>query len=192
MHAQPQTVSKAAARPTPDIAGPERGFTLVELMVTLAVAVVLLSTAVPSLRTFTLRNQMATSQSAFMGTLAYARTEAARRGTAVFIVAMAGGPAGNEYANGWDVFADADADGVFGAGDGASLRHYEAPPASLVFHGPNRVTINSSGYLSPAAALSFKVCQASADVDGFLITLPPSGTADVSTLAVSRLSDCTS
>ncbi len=167
------------------------GFTLIELMVTITVAVVLLSTAVPSLRTFTSRNQVTASESAFMATLAFARTEAVRRGRTVFVVAASGGSTGNEFAGGWDVFGDVDGDGVLSSADLTSLRHYEAPPASTVVHGSAQITINASGYLSPAAAVTFKICQVTPGTTGYLVTMPPSGTPDVATLDVVASTDCT-
>lgn len=168
-----------------------RGFTLIELMVTITVAVVLLSTAVPSLRTFTSRNQTTVSESSFMATLAFARTEAVRRGRTVFVVAASGGSTGNEFAGGWDVFGDVDGDGVLTSADLTSLRHYEAPPMSTVLHGTSQITINASGYLTPAGALTYKICQATAGTTGYLVTVPPSGTPDVAALNVVTPTDCT-
>lgn len=171
----------------------QRGFTLIELMVTISVAVIVLAIAVPSLRVFTARNQVAAVQSSFIASLAFARAEAARRGTAVFVVAASGGVAGNEYANGWDVYADVDGNGAYSSSaDTPSLRHYEALPTGVVVGGSSSVTFTSSGYLSPAAAMAFKVCQAVDNTQGMLVTLPPSGIADVSAFSVANPSDCTS
>lgn len=169
----------------------QRGFTLIELMVTITVAVLLLSTAVPSLRSFTSRNQITASESTFMSTLAFARTEAVRRGRTVFVVASSGGSTGNEFAGGWDVFADVDGDNLLTNADLTTLRHYEALPASMVVHGTAQITINASGYLAPATALTYKICQASAGTTGYLVTLPPSGTPDVAPLNVAAATDCT-
>lgn len=62
-----------------------RGFTLLELLVTLAVAVVLLTIAVPSYRSMITRNSLAANVNDLVGALNYARTEAAGRGTTVYI-----------------------------------------------------------------------------------------------------------
>lgn len=170
----------------------QRGFTLIELMVTISVAVIVLAISVPSLRTFNARNQVSAVQSSFLASLAFARTEAARRGTAVFVVAAPGGVAGNEFANGWDVYADGDGNGTYSSADAPSLRHYDALPTAVVVGGNSPVAFTASGYLSPATAVTFKVCQAVADTQGMLVTLPPSGIADVSPFNVASLSDCTS
>ncbi|MDQ6684073.1 MAG: GspH/FimT family pseudopilin, partial [Pseudomonadota bacterium] len=122
----------------------QRGFTLVEMMVTLTVAAVMLTTSVPALRTFSQRNQASSAQSTFVASLALARAEAARRGSLVFVVAAPGGSTGNEYVNGWDLYVDANGNGSLDSGDGASIRHYD-PPAGVVLRGAARITFNASG-----------------------------------------------
>ena len=171
--------------------GRQRGVTLIELMTVVAVITLLTAVTAPSLRSFSLRNQVTSSQSAFLSTLSFARSEAARRGIPVFVVAAAGGSSGNEYANGWDVYADNDADGVFGSADAPSLRHYDALPPMVVVHGESRMTFGSDGYLSPPAAKTFKICQAAtANAEGHLITLPPGGIADVTKIVVADPNEC--
>lgn len=169
-----------------------KGFTLLEMLTTVSVAAVLVAIAVPSLREFSTRNQVSSSQSAFTSALAYARTEAARRGVPVFMVAHPGGVGGNEYANGWSVYADMDGDGAFTGADKPALRQHGALHASVVVHGPVQVTFQPSGALSPATTTRFKVCQPVASTRGFSIMLGPSGVADVGPLAVASTSDCTS
>ena len=165
---------------------------MIELMVVVATMVVLLGLTAPPLSDFIVRNQVASSQSSLVSSLAFARSEAARRGTTVFVVAAAGGSTGNEYANGWDVYADNDADGVFGSADAPSLRHYEALPSKVILHGGLQVAFGADGYLAPAAAMTFRVCQAAAKSQGYLVTVPPSGIADVSEFRVSNEAECAS
>jgi type IV fimbrial biogenesis protein FimT len=59
--------------------GRQRGFTLVELMVTLAVLVVLLAVAVPSFRSITLSNRLTTNANELVGAIQTARMEAIKR-----------------------------------------------------------------------------------------------------------------
>lgn len=56
-----------------------RGFTIVELMVTLAVAAVLIAIAVPSFRSITLSNRLTTTANAFVDAINTARLDAIKR-----------------------------------------------------------------------------------------------------------------
>lgn len=58
---------------------PMRGFTLVELMVTLVVLVVLIAVAVPSFRSITLGNRLTTNANELVGAIQTARMEAIKR-----------------------------------------------------------------------------------------------------------------
>jgi type IV fimbrial biogenesis protein FimT len=56
-----------------------RGFTLVELMITLVVAVILIAIAVPSFRRITLTNKLTTTANDIVGAINLARMEAVKR-----------------------------------------------------------------------------------------------------------------
>ena len=62
---------------------PPRGFTLIELMVTLAVAAILLAVGVPGLRNILLSNRLATTANDVVVALNLARSEAIKRNTRV-------------------------------------------------------------------------------------------------------------
>ena len=61
----------------------QRGFTLVELMVTLAVVVILTAIAIPSFRNLTLSNRLTTTANSIVGALRTARMEAVKRNASV-------------------------------------------------------------------------------------------------------------
>lgn len=58
---------------------PVRGFTLVELMITLTVAIILIMIAVPSFKTITLSNKLTTAANDMVGAIHTARMEAIKR-----------------------------------------------------------------------------------------------------------------
>jgi type IV fimbrial biogenesis protein FimT len=75
-----------------------RGFTIVELMITLAVAAILLMIAVPSFKHIIASTNLSNINNDLAGDLQYARTEAASRQVDIAVSASAGG-----WQNGWNV-----------------------------------------------------------------------------------------
>ena len=70
---------------------PLRGFTLIELMITLAVAAILLTVAVPSFQTLIKRNALTARTNNFIADLHFARGEAAKRGSDVSVCPSSNG-----------------------------------------------------------------------------------------------------
>ena len=89
------------------------GFSLVELMVVLAIAAIILAIVAPSFRDFTLTTRAASTMSQLMNDLNLARSEALKRNVRVLVCAT--NTAGNcisssNWANGWKLCYDADSD----------------------------------------------------------------------------------
>lgn len=106
-----------------------RGFTLIEMLVTMAVLAILVSLAAPSFKRTIQSNNMSNAVNTFMSDMRYARSEAIRRGGQVILcrtddpeaaapscAATAGGT-GKGWATGWIVFQDVDGNGNWSAGD---------------------------------------------------------------------------
>mgnify|MGYP003381956147 CR=1 FL=1 len=116
-----------------------RGFTLVELMVTLAIAAILLSIAAPNFVSFIKNNRITTITNDLLADLALARSEAAKRGQAVSVCISSDGLTctGSNWLGGRLVFADS---GTAGTKDGSDsiIRVSEAKS--------NGTTMTSSGF----------------------------------------------
>jgi len=101
------------------------GFTLLELMITVAVLAVLLGLGVPALTQFIRDNRLTAQTNALVGSLNLARAEAAKRGLPVAVCAATNaqpaacaGEDASDWANGWLVFTDRIGDiGSFDVGD---------------------------------------------------------------------------
>lgn len=106
----------------------QTGFTLIELMVVVALAAILAAVAVPSYRAMIQNNRATTQANELVTSLNLGRSEAVRAGTPAVVCARPATPttpetcsAGTDWSNGWLVFSDVNANGAYdedGDGDG--------------------------------------------------------------------------
>ena len=99
----------------------ERAFTLVELMVVLAVSAIALSISLPDLRAVLQRYQLEVALTDLHGAIMLARSEAIGRGESVTITPRDTG--GADWAQGWTIFIDRDGDLRPGSGDDTIALH---------------------------------------------------------------------
>lgn len=108
-----------------------RGFTLAELMVTIALVAILLTLGLPSFQDSIRRNRISTATNEFLAGLALARTEAIRsaRGSGVCGANADGNGCvdeGMEWSNGLLIWTDANATRGFDAGVDTVVRRIQA------------------------------------------------------------------
>ncbi len=99
------------------------GFTLIELMVTIALAAIILTQAVPSFNSLVQNNRLISQKNEFISTLNLARSEALKRATRVTVCASTDQATCDttDWEQGWIVFSDRNGDMVLDAGTGACL-----------------------------------------------------------------------
>lgn len=115
------------------------GFTLIELMVTLAVATIILTVGIPSFREFIERNRVSASTNLLVGALQLARGEAIKRGRLVILCkSNSDGTAcnnGGAWQDGWLLYADTNADKSYTTGSDPLIQRYGAMPALSITSG---------------------------------------------------------
>lgn len=135
-----------------------RGFTLIELMVTLVLVAVMMVLAAPNFIAFQRNSELTTTANSFLATLSAARAEAMKRQLRTFVI-----PAdGSSWSSGWVAFVDVNGNVSasalsMDAGD-IELARGPALPASVaidttsatsfVHSGVSYAMFNGSGFMS--------------------------------------------
>jgi type IV fimbrial biogenesis protein FimT len=160
----------------------QRGFTLVELLATIAVLVILSSIAAASLSSTVNNNRLYAAQNEFVAYLALARSEAARRGVPVTLSAVSP-TSGNAFGGGWNVWVDTNGKGSFDS-DQPVLRSHEALPSTIMIGDgtTTSITFNPTGFLA-AGAVDIKLCASDPTLASFDITIQANGLTDVADVA---------
>jgi type IV fimbrial biogenesis protein FimT len=107
-----------------------RGFSLVELMVVLAIGAVLLLVAAPSFATLLREQRLRTASGELFGAISLSRAQALARGGTVIVTPR--DAARSDWSAGWIVFADRDGDGQPGPGDEVIAEHGPLPDGVTV------------------------------------------------------------
>lgn len=148
------------------------GFTLIELMVTIAVLVVLVTLAAPAFTSLFLDSRRAATVNDFIAAVNYARATAVTQRVSVTICRSANatqtsascdtGTSGTGWENGWIIFVDANANGTLDSGENNAtsiLRRHERLTTGSTLHGNNnivnRITFNNAGITGNNGTLAY-------------------------------------
>jgi type IV fimbrial biogenesis protein FimT len=129
---------KEAAR---DCSGLMQGFSLVQLLITVAIVAILTGLGIPSYKYITTSNRIANEINGLLGDLQYARFAAIKEGQTVTVCSSSTGTscaASTNWATGWIVFNDANGNGTVDSGE-AVLR------VQQTFNGADTLTGTISG-----------------------------------------------
>ncbi|WP_018233041.1 GspH/FimT family pseudopilin [Thioalkalivibrio thiocyanodenitrificans] len=113
----------------------EHGFTLIDLMVTLAVAAILVTVAVPGLTGLVAEQRVITTTNRFVTALHLTRSEAVRRGTRVTLCASTDGQtcsSPDDFSGGWLVREGPAPGGSLVDGAGEVIRVFSGHPSLTV------------------------------------------------------------
>jgi type IV fimbrial biogenesis protein FimT len=129
------------------------GFTLVEMIMTVAVAAILLTIGIPSFRFVTNSNRIAAEINGLLGDMQFARSEAIKEGIPVTVCVSSdgltcAGAAVTTWQRGWIVFSNLNANTTVDAGD-IILRVQKTFSSTDTFVATNNVgavTFNREGY----------------------------------------------
>ncbi|MDP3843384.1 MAG: GspH/FimT family pseudopilin [Oxalobacteraceae bacterium] len=109
---------------SPEMKNRSHGFTLVELLVTIAVLGILMAIALPNYQQFILNTRMTTQANEFLTMLNLTRSEAVKRNTRVTMCKSSNGTAcitSGDWQQGWIIFVDGATAGIID-GDDTILR----------------------------------------------------------------------
>jgi type IV fimbrial biogenesis protein FimT len=161
-----------------------KGFTLIELMITLAIAAILLGLAAPSFNDLIKDNRLTTQINALSASLNLARSESIKRSLTVTVCKSTGGTqCGGEWSDGWIVFEDSDGtDGNVDAND-TIIRVNSALTIgnTLNFNNGNYVKYSSTGFGSIAGTFTLCDDRDSANKYAKALIISPSGRTRVAT-----------
>jgi type IV fimbrial biogenesis protein FimT len=138
------------------------GFTIVELMVTLAIAAVLIGLAAPAFNEFLAQRRLTTQVNDFLVAVQFARSEAVRRGARVSLQSMDAADNANEWGKGYCVVVGnpgdcADQLRVFAAIGDNTLN------ANGALDSLDTLTFDARGLLVPPGAGSVDLCDPTVD-----------------------------
>ena len=139
------------------------GFSLIELLVVMAIAAVLLGIGVPNMQQYVVSSRLSTAANDFFTALNLARSEAVRRGAQVTLITN-GAANSRDWTSGWTMFVDANSDGALSAGEEV-LRVGAAQDAPMTIFGSanfgTSVAFDSTGRLTSGGG-SFVICHGTA------------------------------
>ncbi len=156
------------------------GFTLMELLITITIAAILAAVAAPSFARLIRDTRLTTSANNLVSVLNLARSEAAKRGTNVFVQADSGTTA---WGDGWTVLVDTNGSTVPDAGDQVT-RVAEALDGILTLTGSVAVVqFRPTGTTTVAPTpVTFDLCNNRAAEPDRRITISATGHTSVTTV----------
>jgi len=127
----------------------QNGFTLIELMVTLSVAIIVLSVGVPNYRGFVQDSLLVTQSNSFHSAIALTKSEAIKRSNRVTLCPSSDGTnctGGTVWSNGWIVFTNPNGNAAVEAGEEILQVGAALTGGSSLSGTQDRITFTANGF----------------------------------------------
>jgi type IV fimbrial biogenesis protein FimT len=173
-----------------------RGFTLIEVLVTIAIVAILVRLAAPSFKSMIQSNTMSSNVNSFLADVRYARSEAIKRGGDLIICrsdapeaaspacGTGSGPGGNGWVSGWFIFHDLNKNDTWNSGE--PILRVQAPITAIDSITPSSATnvikFKATGRttISTAVTLQFGSAPTYANTAQRVVCVGPGGYARIS------------
>lgn len=149
-----------------------RGFTLIEVLVTIAIVAILVRLAAPSFKSMIQSNTMSSNVNSFLADVRYARSEAIKRGGNVIMCrsdapeaaspscGSGSGPGGNGWVSGWFIFHDLNGSGTWNSGPPSEpILRVQGPITAMdsivAYSSTNKLVFKATGRLTLGSAETF-------------------------------------
>lgn len=163
----------------------KNGFTLIELMVTLSVAAILLTVAVPNFIMFTQNGRLASQSNELVTILNYARSEAVKGGQRVTVCSRATDTScsgATNWDNGFLVFVDPNGSGTVDVGEVPLQVRPAMDGNNTLRSGQARITFQANGF-STGFNDTFRLCDERGTASARAIVISPQGRTRTNSLA---------
>lgn len=161
------------------IHAPTKGFTLIEMMVTVAIAAIIVGIGVPAMKSFLDTNRRAAAVNSFVTDVQRARSTAASRGVTVVMCTAADATGCSGVTNweaGWMLFIDSNGNDTFETATDTSLSfHSPSAGVSMPGNGGSGLLRFSPGFLSMTGNLTVAVCVDNVNEHGRQVTVSNTG-----------------
>ncbi|MBZ4192818.1 MAG: Tfp pilus assembly protein FimT/FimU [Candidatus Contendobacter sp.] len=151
-----------------------KGFTLIELIITLAIAAIVMTIGVPAFQDMIRNNRMIAQTNDFISALSFTRSEAIKRGRPVVLCKSSGGAAcatTGPWDQGWMIFVDTNNNAAVDAGEEILRIHDALSGGNTLVGNSNVVTYISyssdgvsrlkNGGTFQSGTLTFGLCNSS-------------------------------